>query len=230
MSNIVLPKEVLYTEKNKNEGIIEIVGCYPGYGTTLGNALRRVLLSSLGGSAITSVKINGVSHEYTTVDGVLEDVVQIVLNLKRINIKSYSEEPVKLKLKKNGEGDVVIGDAEADPQIEIVDPKQKIATITDKDTELDMEFTVQNGIGYVAIENQDRGDDIELGSIAIDAVYTPIRRVNFEVENMRVGKRTDYEKVRLTIVTDGTITPEEAFYEAVDILSDQFNSLKKKSN
>ncbi len=228
MSNIVLPKEVKYIQKDKYEGTIEILGCYPGYGTTLGNSLRRVLLSSLSGFAVTSIKIKGATHEFVVIDGIMEDVVQIVLNMKKLNFHVFSDDPVILHLKKKGEGIVTTADIKANSDVEIVDLTQKIATITNKKTELEIDITVEKGMGYVPIDQQNR-EDAELGAIAIDAVYTPIKRVNFDVENMRVGKQTDYEKVLLNILTDGTITPEEAFYEAVEILTSQFNALRRIS-
>nr|HPN55172.1 DNA-directed RNA polymerase subunit alpha [Candidatus Moranbacteria bacterium] len=194
------------------------------YGMTLGNALRRVLLASLEGAAITSVKIKGISHEFSTLDGVMEDAVQIILNLKKIRFKMHSEEPVKVSLKFKGEGKVTAKEIKCPSSVEVVNSDQIIATITDKKTELEMEIEVSKGLGYVPIEQQERPDK-EIGVIAIDAVYTPIKRVNYEVENMRVGKRTDYNKITLEIVTDGSITPEEAFKKAVAILVEQFSVL-----
>jgi len=226
MSNIVLPKEVKYTQKDKYEGTIEILGCYPGYGTTLGNSLRRVLLSSLSGFAVTSIKIKGTTHEFAVIDGIKEDVLQIVLNMKKLNFRMFSEETTVLHLKKKGEGVVTVADIDPDSNVEIVDPTQKIATITNKKAEFEMDITIEKGMGYVPIDQQNRGE-IELGAIAIDAVYTPMKRVNFDVENMRIGKQTDYEKVLLNILTDGTISPEDAFYEAVEILNNQFNALRR---
>ncbi len=226
MSNIVLPKEVKYTQKDKYEGTVEILGCYPGYGTTLGNSLRRVLLSSLSGFAVTSIKIKGTTHEFAVIDGIKEDVVQIVLNMKKLKLRLFTDEPVTLQLKKKGEGVVTTADIEPDSNVEIIDSTQEIATITDNKVEFEMSMVVEKGMGYVPIDQQNR-ENIELGSIAIDAVYTPMKRVNFDVENMRVGKQTDYEKVLLHILTDGTISPEDAFYNAVDILANQFNALKR---
>lgn len=228
MSIISLPQKIEYTEGKENVGTVAILGCYPGYGTTLGNALRRVLLSSLEGSAVTSAKVKGVTHEFTAIDGVQEDVVQIVLNLKSLRIASHSDEPVKVKIKKSKEGPVTSADIEKNSDIDVVDESQVICTLTDKKSSLDMELTVTRGVGYVPVEQQQR-EEIELGAIAIDAVFTPIRRVNFTVENMRVGKRTDYEKVTFEIQTDGSMTGEKAFYNAVEILNAQFGALKGKT-
>ncbi len=224
MQTVSIPQKPKYTPIDEKSGVFEIPGCYPGYGMTLGNALRRVLLASLEGAAITSVKIKGISHEFSTLDGVMEDAVQIILNLKKIRFKMHSEEPVKVSLKFKGEGKVTAKEIKCPSSVEVVNSDQIIATITDKKTELEMEIEVSKGLGYVPIEQQERPDK-EIGVIAIDAVYTPIKRVNYEVENMRVGKRTDYNKITLEIVTDGSITPEEAFKKAVAILVEQFSVL-----
>jgi len=224
MQTVSLPQKPKYTPIDEKSGVFEIPGCYPGYGMTLGNALRRVLLASLEGAAITSVKINGVSHEFSTLDGVMEDAVQIILNLKKIRFKLHSDEPVKVSLKFKGEGKVTAKEIKCPSNVEVVNKDQIIATVTDKKTELELELEISKGLGYVPIDQQERPEK-EIGVIAIDAVYTPIQRVNYEVENMRVGKRTDYNKITLEIVTDGSITPEEAFTKAVAILVEQFSVL-----
>ncbi len=224
MQNIALPSKPKYTEIAKNHGKFEIGGCYPGYGSTLGNALRRVLLSSLPGAAIRSVKIKGVSHEFSTIPGVMEDVVQVILNLKQVRFRSHSEEPVTVTLKSKGEGPVTGKDIKCPSSVEVVNPDQVIATISDKKSELEMDIIVDRGLGYVAVETRE-DEEREIGEIAIDAIYTPVKRVNYEVENMRVGKRTDYDKITLEVVTDGSVTPEEAFSQTVKILVDQFSVL-----
>jgi len=215
------PKLIVIDEKN---GKFEIGGCYPGYGTTLGNALRRVLLSSLNGAAITSVKIKGVTHEFSTIPGVSEDVIQIILNLKKVRFKLHRDEPIKISLKIKGEKAINAGMFKCPSDIEVVTKDGHIATITSPKGEIDMEVEVGNGLGYVPGEQQERGEK-EIGVIAVDAIYTPIKRVNYTVDNMRVGKKTDYEKITLDIVTDGSITPEEAFSKAVAILTEQFSVL-----
>ncbi|NTW27161.1 MAG: DNA-directed RNA polymerase subunit alpha [Candidatus Moranbacteria bacterium] len=224
MQIVSLPQKPKYTPIDQNSGKFEIMGCYPGYGMTLGNALRRVLLASLEGAAVTTVKIKGVSHEFSTLDGVMEDAVQIILNLKKIRFKMHSEEPVKVTLKFKGEGKVTAKEIKCPSSVEVVNTDQIIATVTDKKVEFEMELEISRGLGYVPIDQQNRTEK-EIGVIAIDAVYTPIRRVNYEVENMRVGKRTDYNKITLEVVTDGSITPEEAFKKAVTILVEQFSVL-----
>ncbi|MBP6975728.1 MAG: DNA-directed RNA polymerase subunit alpha [Candidatus Moranbacteria bacterium] len=223
---IAIPQKPEYVSLGENHGKFEILGCYPGYGTTLGNALRRVLLSSLEGSAIRSVKITGVTHEFTTIPGVMEDVVQILLHLKQIRFRLHGDEPVKITLKVKGERVVTAHDFKVPSNVEIVDGSQMIATITDKKTELEMEIEIDRGVGYVSVEARDR-EEREIGVIAVDSIYSPVKRVNYEVENMRVGKRTDYDKITLEIVTDGSITPEEAFTKSVTILIDQFTALSE---
>ncbi len=227
MQQIALPSKPKYTEIAQNHGKFEIGGCYPGYGSTLGNALRRVLLSSLPGAAARSVKIKGVSHEFSTIPGVMEDAVQIILNLKQVRFRSHSDEPVTVTLKSKGEGVVTGKDIRCSSSVEVVNPDQIIATVTDKKTELEMDIVIDRGLGYVAVESRE-DEEREIGEIAIDAIYTPVKRVNYEVENMRVGKRTDYDKITLEVMTDGTLSPEEAFHQSVTILVEQFSVLLGK--
>lgn len=224
MISVSIPQKPRYVETGKNSGKFEIEGCYPGYGTTLGNALRRVLLSSLRGAAITSVKIKKVSHEFSTVPGVLEDVIQIIMNLKKVRFKLFGEGPIKVSLKSKGEGPVTAKEIKCSADIEVVNPEQIIATVTDKKAEFEMEIEVGEGLGYIPVEQQERTEK-EIGVIAIDAIYTPVRRVNYVVENMRVGKKTDYEKIAMEVETDGSISPEESFQKAVEILVEQFSVL-----
>lgn len=224
MLSISLPGKPKYIPVDENTGKIIIEGCHPGYGTTLGNALRRVILSSLEGAAISSVKIKGASHEFIAMDGILEDVVQIILNLKKVRFKMHSDEPVKVNLKYKGEGKVTAGKIKCPSDVEVINKDQLIATATNKKAELELEMEVTKGLGYVPVEQQIR-EEKTIGVIAIDAIYTPVRRVNYQVENMRVGKRTDYNKITLEIVTDGTIDPKEAYMQAARILVDQFSLL-----
>lgn len=221
---IPVPQKPKYTSIGDHHGKFEIPGCYPGYGATLGNALRRVLLSSLDGAAAQTVKIKGASHEFSTLPGVMEDVVQILLNLKQIRFRLHEDETVKVTLKSKGEGEVKAGDIKVSSSVEVVNPELHIATLTDKKAELEIEIEIGKGIGYVPIEARER-EEREIGVIAIDSIYTPVKRVNYEVENMRVGKRTDYDKITLEILTDGTSSPEDAFAKAVVILSEQFAAI-----
>ncbi len=224
MIKVSTPKKPKYVEIGDNTAKIEIDGCYPGYGTTLGNAIRRTLLSSLPGAAVTSVKIKEISHEFSTLPGVLEDVIQIILNLKKVRFKVHKDEPIKLTLKEKGAKKITAAQIQCPADAEVVNKDMPIATITDKKGELEMEIEVQRGLGYVPVEQQER-EKKEIGLIAIDAIFTPIRRVNYTVENTRVGKRTDYDKITLEIETDGTISPEEAFEKAMKIIIEQFESV-----
>ncbi|MFA6973375.1 MAG: DNA-directed RNA polymerase subunit alpha [Parcubacteria group bacterium] len=224
MQSIALPHKPKFISIDEKTGKFEIDGCHPGYGTTLGNALRRVLLSSLTGSAITAVKIKGVTHEFSTIPNVLEDVIQIILNLKQVRFKSYKDEAIKVALKAKGEKVVTAGMIECPSDVEVINKDAHIATITNAKGELEIEFEIGSGIGYVPVEQQEKTER-EIGVIAVDAIYTPIRRVNYSVDNMRVGKRTDFEKITVEIMTDGSITPQEAFTKSVEILVDQFSAL-----
>lgn len=225
---ILPPKKVIFTEESLEKGTIAIEGCYPGYGSTLGNALRRVLLSSLPGAAIVSLKIKGVKHEFSTLPGVVEDVVQIILNLKKIRFRFNGDDSVRATLKVKGEKVAKASDFKLSSEVEVVNTDAPIATLTDKKAELDIEVKISQGIGYVPVEQQINGEK-EVGVIAVDAIYTPVRRVNFTVQNMRVGKRTDYERVILDIETDGTLSPKGAFDKAVVLLVEQFDSLARMS-
>jgi DNA-directed RNA polymerase subunit alpha len=226
MQAITLPQKPRYKEMGSNMGKFEIEGCYPGYGTTLGNAIRRVLLSSLSGAAVVSVKIKGVKHEFSTIPGVQEDVIQIILNLKQVRFKLHKDEPVRVTLKVKGEKEIKAGMITCSSDVEVVNPEAHIATITSGKGEIEMDMEVESGIGYVPVELQER-EKKEVGTIALDAIYTPIKRVNYTIENMRVGKRTDFERISLVVTTDGSIAPQEAFSKAVNILVEQFDVLKK---
>lgn len=224
---IPVPQKPKVTTVGDNVAKFEILGCYPGYGATLGNAIRRVLLSSLEGAAAQSVKIKGVSHEFAAIPGVMEDAVQILLNLKQLRFRLHGDEAVTVTVKAKGEGQVKAGDIKAPSSVEIVNPEQPIATLTDKKAELEMELVIGRGIGYVPVEAREN-EEREIGTIALDAIYTPVRRVNYEVENMRVGKRTDYDKVSIEVVTDGSVSPEEAFSKSIDILVEQFSAIREE--
>ncbi len=220
MQKFSLPQQPKIIKKGENLAIIEIDSLYPGYGTTLGNAIRRVLLSSIPGSAITTVKITGVDHEFSTMPGVLEDVIHILLNLKQVRFKLFKEESVTIKLSIKGEKKVTAGDFKVPGgEIEIVNPDLYIATLTDKKSSLEIEAEVAPGVGYEPIERR-RKDKLQIGSIAVDAIYTPIRKIKFSVENMRVGDRTDFNKLVFDIETDGSIRPESAFKKAINILDE----------
>lgn len=207
--------------ENEKQGVFEIEGLYTGYGLTLGNALRRVLISSIPGAAITQIKIKGVGHEFTTVPNVVEDVVEISLNLKKIRFRIYTNEPQVLTLKVKGEKKVKASDIKPNSQVDIITPDVEIATLTSKNAELDMELTVEKGLGYVPIEAR-KVEKLPIGVVALDAVFSPIVKVNFLVENMRVGERTDFNRLRLMIETDGSISPSASLRKASNILQDHF--------
>lgn len=227
MDPILLPTSIRFEAgDHPHKGMLTVEPCYYGYGTTLGNALRRVLLSSLPGAAVTAVKIQGVKHEYQAVEHAKEDALEIILNLKALRLKLFGEEAVKLRLKAKGEGVVTAKDLEPNADVEIVNPDLKIATLTDKNAVLDMEITVARGRGYVPTEERE-GEEHELGTIAIDALYSPIRNVGYNVEATRVGDITNYDKLVMTIETDGTITAEEAVRASAEILIGYFSLLTK---
>ncbi len=223
-TNVTLPSKPRAVKEEEFQGIFEIDGLYPGYGHTLGNSLRRIILSSLPGAAITHVKVDGVKHEFDTIDGVKEDVITILLNIKRIRLALHSEEPVTMRLKSNKLGLITAADIDAPSQIEILNPEQPIAEITAKGVSLDIELTVSRGLGYVPRESHQK-ERMDIGAIALDAVFTPIRRANYEVENMRVGERTDYNRLRVFIETDGTLSPREALEKSIEIMIHQLKAI-----
>ena len=224
---ILLPKPPKVISKKENWARFEIEALYPGYGVTIGNSLRRVLLSSLSGVAITQVKIKGVQHEFSTIPGVLEDVIVIIMNLKQMRFKIYTEESQKATLKIKGEKEVKGSDFEFSSQVELVNKSCLIATLTDKKAELEIEIQIEKGIGYEPVERRKRQGRLEIGVIPIDAIFTPIKRVSYKVENMRVGERTDFGRLYLDIETDGTIAPKEAFLQASEILAKHFSLLRE---
>ncbi len=224
MENIPLPTkvEVKKSKENKNKASIIIEPCYPGYGITLGNALRRVLLSSLKGGALVAVKIKGVHHEFSTIPYVKEDVVDIILNLKQLRLRIKGDNLEMLHLDVKGEKKVKASDIKTPPNVEIANPDLEIATLTDKKAHLEMKLWAKSGRGYLPSEEQEKRE-WEVDTITMDSIFTPIVNVGFKVENTRVGERTDFEKLILDIETDGTITPEEALKKSALILVRHFN-------
>lgn len=219
--------KVVTVSETETVGVFDIEGLYRGYGLTIGNALRRVLLSSLPGSAITQVKIKGVGHEFSTIEGVLEDVVEICLNLKKVRFEfpgdSGFTEPETLVLKAKGEGEVTAADIEETGRVTVVNKDQKIATITKKGTEIEMELTIEKGLGYVPVETLKQGGTVPVGTIQIDALFSPVTKVTLSTENMRVGDQTDFNRARLVIETDGGVKPVDALKQALSILADHFS-------
>jgi DNA-directed RNA polymerase subunit alpha len=190
-----------------------------GYGVTIGNALRRVLLSSLEGAAVTSIQIRDVYQEFSTIPGVKEDVTQIVLNVKKLRLKSFATHPVQLRLIKSGAGAVTASDITESADVEIVNPDQVLMTLDSDDVTIEMDLTVERGVGYLGA---DRAEALPIGVIAVDAIFTPVRKVNYWVEHTRVGQDTNFDKLTIEIETDGTISPEESLSRAADVLVRQF--------
>ncbi len=217
---IQLP-ELKPVREEQNKATFAIEPLYSGYGMTLGNSLRRVILSSLGGAAVTAVKIDSVAHEFSTIEGVKEDVVEIILNLKKLRFRVYSDEPQFLVLTASGKGEVTAASIKTTSDVEIVNPDQLIATLDNAKVKLGMEIKVEKGRGYVPVENRE-SEKLEVGMIAVDALYSPVQRVRYNVENTRVGQMTDLDRLVLEVETDGTITPAEAIRQAAEILVDHF--------
>lgn len=221
--HITLPSKPRVVSESDKGGVYEIDGLYPGYGFTLGNSLRRIILSSLPGAAITHVKIEGVQHEFSTIEGVKEDVVMILLNLRKIRLKLLTDEPQTLTLSVKGPQVVTAADLTLPGQVEILNPEQHLFEITGK-TSIEMELRAERGLGYVAKEAHQK-ERVEIGTIALDANFTPIRRVNYEVEDMRVGDRTNFNRLRILIETDGTISAREALERSIDTMIHQLRSI-----
>lgn len=221
---IILPSKPRVVSEDSFKGVYEIDGLYPGYGHTLGNSLRRIILSSLPGAAITSVKIDGVSHEFSTMEGVKEDVIMILLNLKKVRFQVTTDEPVRATISAKGVKSITAGDIKLPGQVEVLNPELHIADVTGKGKEFSAEIVIQRGLGYVPKEVHQK-EKVEVGMIALDAIFTPIRRVNYEVENMRVGERTDHNRLRVFIETDGTISPRESLEKSVMIMINQLKSI-----
>lgn len=214
--------------EDAGKGVFEIEGLYAGYGLTIGNALRRTLFSSLPGAAVTYIKIKNAPHEFSSLPGIKEDLVDLSLNFKKLRFRIHADEPQVLTLKVKGEKTVTAGDIKTSSLVEIVNPEEKLATLTSKDAELDMEITVERGLGYSAVESR-KDKKLTVGLIAIDAFFSPVKKVNYTVENMRVGERTDYNRLRLEIETDGTISPSSAIHKSANILNDHFQKVSAVS-
>ncbi|MFA5359469.1 MAG: DNA-directed RNA polymerase subunit alpha [Patescibacteria group bacterium] len=230
MEKIALPQKIEFVKgsgANNKQVIIE--PCYPGYGATIGNALRRVLLSSLPGAAVVGVKIKDANHEFMTLPHVKEDILELVLNLKKLRLKVFSDEIVRIELDARGEKEVKASDIKKSSLVEIANPDLILGHITDMAGSLSMEIFVSQGSGYVTVESRE-GAKNEIGYIEMDSIFSPVLAVGVNIENVRIGKMTNWDKLVLDLTTDGTIAPEEAFYKSVDILIDQFNALVKKTD
>lgn len=220
---IALPSKPRIVSESDRSGTYEIDGLYPGYGYTLGNSLRRIILSSLPGAAVTHVKMPGVSHEFSTVEGVKEDVVTLLLNIRKIRFKILTDEPQTITLDVKGPKEVTAADLKLPGQVEVLNPEQKICEVTGKVT-LEIELRAERGLGYVPKEAHQK-DRVDIGTIALDAIFSPIRRVNYEVENMRVGDRTDFNRLRLIVETDGTLAPREALERSIETMIHQLKAV-----
>lgn len=222
MEKLLLPSSITFEQgSDVNRGKLIVTPLFHGYGTTVGNAIRRVLLSSLPGAAVTAMKVKGIPHEFTAIPGVKEDGVEILLNVKQIRLKVFSTEPVKLRLVVKKVGPVTAGDIESSSDSEVMNKDLVLFTATDKNP-IEIEFTAEQGRGYVPVEERE-GRNVELGTIAVDAIYTPVLDVGYTVEFTRVGDITNYEKLIVDIETDGTITPKDAANEATKLLIEHFN-------
>jgi DNA-directed RNA polymerase subunit alpha len=222
--DLILPSKPKIISEQGASGTYEIDGLFPGYGHTLGNSLRRIILSSLPGAAVTKVKIKGVEHEFSAISGVKEDVITILLSLKKLRVRLTTDEPIVLTINAKGVKDISAKDIDVPGQVEVLNPELHIASLTEKGSELDIEITVEKGLGYVSKEVIQK-DRVDIGSITLDAAFTPIRKANYEVENMRVGDRTDFNRLRVSIETDGTITPREALEKSITIMIHQLKAI-----
>src|SRR3989338_134415 len=221
--HITLPSKPRIVSEEGMQGVYEIDSLYPGYGHTLGNSLRRIILSSLPGASVTQVKIEGVPHEFATIEGVRETVMEILLNGKRVHFVPHGDEPQTISLIAKGGGTVTAKDFKLPSQVEIKNPDQHIADLSGK-ASLELEATIERGLGYVAREALTK-DKVDIGTIALDATFTPIRRVNYEVENMRVGDRTDFNRLRILIETNGTIAPRVALEQSIEVMIHQLSAV-----
>lgn len=221
---ITLPSKPRIVSEEGVQGVYEIDSLYPGYGHTLGNSLRRIILSSLPGAAVTQVKIEDVAHEFATIEGVRESVMEILLNLKRVHFVLHGDEPQTISLSSKGAGEITAADFKLPSQVEIKNPEQHICDLSGSKASLNLEATIERGLGYVSRDVLTK-DKVDIGTIALDATFTPIRRVNYEVENMRVGDRTDFNRLRILIETNGTIAPREALEQAIETMIHQLRAV-----
>ena len=221
--HIALPSKPRIVTESERSGTYEIDGLYPGYGYTLGNSLRRIVLSSLPGAAVTHVKIPGVAHEFSTIEGVREDVVTLLLNIRKIRLKILTDEAQTITLSIKGPKTITAADLKVPGQVEILNPESHIAEVTGK-VNLEMELRAERGLGYIPKEAHQK-DRVDIGTIALDAIFSPIRRVNYEVENMRVGDRTDFNRLRILIETDGTMAPRDALERSIETMIHQLKAV-----
>ncbi|MEO5635041.1 MAG: DNA-directed RNA polymerase subunit alpha [Candidatus Paceibacterota bacterium] len=218
-----MPSKPRIVLEEGNKGVFEIDGLYPGYGHTLGNSLRRIILSSLPGASVTSIKIEGVSHEFQTIEGIKEDVIVMILNLKKARFKMLSDEPQTVTLSIKGPKEILASDIKTGGQVEILNPELHIAEVTGK-VNLNIEMRIEKGLGFISKEIIQK-EKVDVGTIAVDAIFTPIRRVSYEVENMRVGDKTNHNRLRISVETDGTLLPREALSQSIEIMINQLKAI-----
>ncbi len=222
--SIILPSKPRIVKEDAVSGVYEIDGLYPGYGHTLGNSLRRIILSSIPGASITALSIDGVKHEFSSIDGIKEDVIAIILNLKKTRFKLHGDDAQKATLHIKGAKTITAKDITLPTQLEVMNKDQYICESTAKDVDIAIEITVEKGLGYIPRDVLQK-EKADIGTIFLDASFTPIRRASYEVENMRVGDRTDHNRLRVTIETDGTITPHEALESSIHTMITQLQSI-----
>ncbi len=220
---IIMPSKPRVVEEVGNKGVFEIDGLYPGYGHTLGNSLRRIILSSIPGASITAIKIDGVSHEFQTMDGIKEDVIVMILNLKQVRFKMSSDEPQTVTLSIKGPKEVTASDIKSGGQVEVLNGDLHIVSVTGK-VNLNIEMKIEKGLGFISKEAYQK-EKVDIGTIAVDAIFTPIRRVSYEVENMRVGDKTNHNRLRISIETDGTLSPREALSYSIETMIHQLKAI-----
>ena len=220
---IIMPSKPRVVLEEGNKGVFEIDGLYPGYGHTLGNSLRRIILSSLPGASLTSIRIDGISHEFQAMDGIKEDVIVMILNFKKIRFKMSSDEPQIATLSIKGPKEVLASDIKTSGQVEVLNGDLHIVEVTGK-VNLNVEMKIEKGLGFISKETMQK-EKVDIGTIAVDAIFTPIRRVSYEVENMRVGDNTNYNRLRILIETDGTLSPREALAQSIVIMINQLKAI-----
>jgi DNA-directed RNA polymerase subunit alpha len=220
---IIMPSKPRVVLEEGNKGVFEIDGLYPGYGHTLGNSLRRIILSSIPGASVTSIKIDGISHEFSTMDGIKEDVIVMILNLKKTRFKMFSDELQMVTLSVKGPKEVLASDIKTGGQVEILNPELHIAEVTGK-VNLNIEMRIEKGLGFISKEMMQK-EKVDIGTIAVDAIFTPIRRVSYEVENMRVGDNTNHNRLRISIETDGTLSAREALSQSIVTMINQLKAI-----
>ena len=226
MDSFQLPTTVsVSSSSDERKGTLTVEPLAPGYGTTVGNAMRRVLLSGLPGAAVTDVKIQGVGHEFSTIPNVKEDIVDIILNVKLLRFRAHTDEPVELHLTAKGKKQVKAAEIEPNAQMEVVNPEAVIATLTSDDAELVMDFTVRQGRGYMPTEGREK-ENRPIGTLAIDALFSPVRNVAETIEPVRVGQMTNYDRLVLTLETDGSVTPADAVKSAARLLIEHFQCIE----